>query len=112
MSDYLVGCWAKLDRAEENIQNLDHEIAEFLQSGISCEINAQHRESTNEYVFIASGESKTPARFAVLAGEIVHQLRSSLDHLIQALVFRNGGTESDKCQFPICTKKEAFKRAC
>lgn len=39
-------------------------------------------------------------------------MRSSLDHLIHALVIRDGQTPTKQHQFPICTTPEAFKDAC
>jgi hypothetical protein len=65
-----------------------------------------------EYVLVAYGNTDVPLRFAVLAGEIIHHLRSSLDHLVYALVIQNGGTPTNKNQFPICSTAENFAKEC
>ena len=74
------GIAAKLIRANENIRNLDREIVAYLES--------------SEYPFWRHDDKETalkaieyhrkravPLRFSVLAGEIIHHLRSILDHV-------------------------------
>jgi hypothetical protein len=61
---------------------------------------------------VAYGSPDVPLWFSVVTGEIVHHMRSSLDHIICALVTQNGGTPTYLHQFPICTTKDAFKKAC
>lgn len=113
MAHLLDGCWAKIGRAEENINNLDLEIRAFLRrEPPPYKIVGQHQSDGREYAFLAFGDPDVPPRFAVLAGEIVHHLRSSLDHLIHALIVRNGGSPSKNNQFPICTTAENFEKAC
>lgn len=108
----LDGCRAKIQRAEESIHNLRREIAEFLESDPPpFNIVKQHQNGGLEYAFLAVGSPEVPLRFAMLAGEIIHHLRSSLDHLIHALVIQNGGTPTRKHQFPVYEKIESFERA-
>jgi hypothetical protein len=111
MPHLLDGCRAKLTRAQETIQALALEVSSFeSQQPPPFSITREHRGT--EYVFVASGEPVAPLRLAVLAGEIVHHLRSSLDHLIHALVVRNGQTPTVRNQFPICVTEKKFKDAC
>lgn len=106
----LDGCRAKLDRAKETIASLARDISSFeLQSPLPFKITREHRGA--EYVFIASGETLAPLRFSVLAGEAVHHMRSSLDHLVSALVVSNGNTPSRAHQFPICATEKDFESA-
>jgi hypothetical protein len=76
------------------------------------EIVGKHQDDGLEYAFIGYARAKVPPRLAVLAGEIVHHLRSSLDHLIHALIVKNGGTPSNNNQFPICKTPKEFERSC
>lgn len=80
----------RLKRADENIRNLNAEITEFLASVPVVRFTSQQGEdpvfSQNDREafdalkkFIASGTVEP--RFRVLAGEIVHHLRSAFDHL-------------------------------
>jgi hypothetical protein len=48
-------------------------------------------------------------RLSVLTGEVLHQLRSSLDHLVRALILCNGGTPK-KSQFPIWDSEPVDKK--
>jgi hypothetical protein len=49
-----------------------------------------------------------PIELGVVAGEIVHQLRSSLDHLMTELVLIRTGTRGDTPLFPIYSTKKGF----
>src|SRR5436305_13077108 len=55
--------------------------------------------------------SKAPPRFlGVLIGEIVQNLRTSLDYLIHRLAWYDAGPDAErKTQFPIEDKPEVFK---
>ncbi|MBI5318915.1 hypothetical protein [Bradyrhizobium sp.] len=112
MSELLVGCHAKIQRAEENIRHLNREINGYVaSSSTSYRMIREFRNDGRQYAFVAFGNSSVPPRFAVLAGEIVHQLRSSLDHLLCALVKKRGGRPSRKHQFPIYTSVREFDNA-
>jgi hypothetical protein len=109
MSHPLDGCWAKIERAKENIKNLETEITAFVQTDNYVVIrNVDHK--TMECTFTALPQS-IPLRFPVLAGEVVHHLRSSLDHLIWALVLSRHKAPDFKVQFPICTTEQEFLAA-
>ena len=111
--DLLLGCRAKIERAAENIKAFEKEVVAFIAANTnSCSIKREFRRNGREYAFIASGELVVPPRFAVIAGEIVHHLRSSLDHLICALVLKNGGVPTRKHQFPICSTEKHFEESC
>ena len=113
MSGFLIGCHSKLQRAQENIQNLRSEISAFFsQEPKPYRIVREFRNEGRRYAFVAFSDCPVPPRFAVLAGEIVHHLRSSLDHLLCALVIKNGGSPTRRHQFPIYTSKKQFDDAC
>ena len=113
MPNQLEGCWSKIERAKENIDNLNREVTAFLgRDPKPYKVVGQHQNDGREYAFVAFGDPSVPARFSVLAGEIVHHLRSSLDHLLHALIIENGGTPANNNQFPICATAEKFEQAC
>ncbi len=113
MCGSLDSCWAKLARAKESIDSLHNEITNFLNlHATSYTTKLQHQKDGLECALIAYGNFETPIRFPVLAGEIIHHLRSSLDHLIYALIIQNGCSPSKKSQFPICSTLENFEDAC
>jgi hypothetical protein len=49
-----------------------------------------------------------PLELGVVAGEIVHQLRSSLDHLMTELVLRHTGSRGDTPLVPIYSTEKGF----
>lgn len=111
-TDLLVGCRAKIERSKECIFNLNKEITEYLsREPKPYRITNRHQDNGLEYAFVAFGNPEVPSRFAVLVGEIFHQFRSSLDHLLCALVIKNGGTPTKQNQFPICTSAKKFEEA-
>jgi hypothetical protein len=110
MSDLLRGCRAKIERATETTQNLECDLKALIAANRHA-FSKRHefRRDGKEYVFIIAGELFVPPRFSILAGEIVHNLRSSLDHLIYALVLQNGCQPTRKNQFPLCTDERFFE---
>jgi hypothetical protein len=82
----LDGIHKKLERANENIRNLEREIAVHLApvplvhfEGVHATVTQQDREAWEKLRDYT--HQKVPLRFSILAGEIIHHLRSSLDHL-------------------------------
>lgn len=113
MPQPLDGCRAKLARAQETIDILDSDAAKYLsQDPPLFRLEKQHRNGGLEYAFVAYGDPIPPLRFSVITGEVIHHMRSSLDHLIHALVISNGEKPNFQHQFPICITDKAFKQAC
>lgn len=111
MKAYLDGIKAKLERADENINNLNLELTRFLRD--NYRIGHQFNIQARKYIFTAHGESEVPPRFSVLIGEIVHNLRSILDHVVtQLAAIGPGGGNPYVLEFPICRTPEKFKQSC
>jgi len=111
MNAYLEGIRAKLNRANEQIYSLNLEIASFLSDNyrIASHCNVESRQ----YIFTAFGQPEVPPRFSVLIGEIVHNLRSCMDHLVtQLAVLGPGGGNPNVLEFPICRTPEKFEDSC
>lgn len=56
--------------------------------------------NTSEWVVRFCVLEAPPLKWGVLIGDVVHNLRSALDHLAWQLVLRNGGESSWRTQFP------------
>jgi hypothetical protein len=84
MEDQLDGINEKLKRADESIQNLNSEIVAFFDG---CDYPVIPKGDTQEILKALRyhRELRIPPRFSVLAGEVVHHLRSSLDYIVWAL---------------------------
>ena len=97
----LQGVWKKLDRAEEQIKLLEGELRTYVEARpyrLTEEVEAQ----PDNTLLIRYQDVKEPdLRFGVILGEIVHDLRSALDHLIHALVLRGRRRPYPGNQFPI-----------
>lgn len=75
------GIAEKLERANESIHNLDSEIAIFFQECDYPRIPENDGESLRKAIQYHRN-LRIPPRFSVLAGEIIHHLRSCFDHVV------------------------------
>jgi hypothetical protein len=102
--EHLAGVYEKLKRADENILNLNAEISDFLNEGPDRRTADDKRKAVEEWLKFHS-QRDIPPRFAVLSGEILYHLRSSLDHaawLLSAEDYRR--TKKTSIAFPILSK--------
>jgi hypothetical protein len=76
----LRGVREKLKRADENILNLNTEISAFLKKSPDSGVANDKRESVEKWAK-HHAQRPIPPRFPVIAGEIIHHLRSCLDHI-------------------------------
>lgn len=83
----LDGSFEKCKRALEHLETFKAETRAWLQVQPYRIVGKFERE-TNEYVFHV-GLPAAPVRFGVVAGEIIHSLRSALEHLVGQLVLAN-----------------------
>jgi hypothetical protein len=103
----LGGVYAKLERADESIKYLNSEIAAFLkvpEGGFSKDEEEAFRQ------VLKHTRRNIPPRFGVLAGEIVHHLRSSFDHiawLLSSEVYRKSNETA--IAFPIFVEEPRSK---
>ena len=79
-TNQLAGIYEKLKRADENILNLDVEIGAFLKAGPDAGVAYDKRKAAEEWLKFHV-EREIPPRLPVLAGEIIHHFRSTLDHI-------------------------------
>jgi hypothetical protein len=85
----LQGCQLKLDRAYEHIETLHHAIQGFLRRNPHEPIAEIHVQPP-EYVAWMKVRENPPLRWGIIVGEIIHDLRSALDHLVHQLALTNG----------------------
>jgi hypothetical protein len=105
----LDGCWAKIERAKEQIGSLNREITTLLNSG-AYSIVGESQPERCRYAFKVLGPP-IPLRIAVIAGEIIHQFRSCFDHVVWALAKKNGIPDTERIVFPVCGTPEKYERA-
>lgn len=98
------GIAEKLKRADQNIVNLHNEILAFFQS---CKYPVIPNPDDKEWKEVVNYHRNLPIpkRFGVLAGEIVHHLRSSLDHIVWIFSDDTSKTlHENALEFPIFAK--------
>lgn len=99
----LDGIWAKLARADEHLEALQRAIKTFSDSQPNSywpELDLQ----AGLYSIRVTLEKPPPARLAVICGDYVHALRSTLDHLVCGLVRR----PTNRTAFPIFIDPDEF----
>jgi hypothetical protein len=84
-SDHLVSSKAKISRAKEIFREIEVEI-QAMEGNKSHGILFSHQFATDELVLSIQTPNSLFIRSAVLAGEVVHQTRSALDHAVWELV--------------------------
>jgi hypothetical protein len=94
------GIFEKLKRADENIVNLKSEIDAFIHGGKYPVIPHPDDKMWEEAVDYHRSKP-IPKRFSVLAGEIVHHLRSSLDHIIWHFSSDDARKKPSGLEFPM-----------
>lgn len=106
MDDPLAGVRAKLDRADAHLKSLQEEVATFLDSE-TYGVRHHFHPDGRHYTLSVQIKREPPLLLSVLVGDLVHNLRSALDHLAWQLVLANGGTPTRATQFPIFTSDPA-----
>jgi hypothetical protein len=96
------GIVEKLRRADENIFNLDSEIALFFKEGDYSVMPNQDGEMFLKAIEYHKNRA-IPPRFNVLAGEIIHHLRSCFDHIVWHFSV-NPVKNIRKIEFPVFDK--------
>lgn len=113
----LDACWAKIERAAEHIGHLDSELSAFVRANQHlCRLTTSFDPAALRCVVTAidDGIPTPPRRLSIIAGEALHQMRSTLDHAVWAHVAsRHGGHPPyPRIAFPICATEKVFRDAC
>jgi hypothetical protein len=106
MTDPLAGCFAKLDRARENFRELHDAIMDY-RHGQPYTI-AVNEDFETGWQVIRFECDPLPLRIPAIAGDMFHNLRSSLDNLVWQLVLANGNIPGRHTAFPIFRDRQEF----
>jgi hypothetical protein len=89
------GCWAKVGRANVHLSCLDKRINSFINKGKLYEFDPLDDLETGQIVIYGEGIREPPVEeWGVIIGDVVHNLRSALDHLVWQLTLANGNIPS------------------
>ena len=103
----LEGVRTKVKRARETLANLKASIESH------CADEARRLEiAIRQQNFLAMDrdEPETLYEYSVVVGEVAHNLRSSLDHLVWQLVSANGEPPDRKNAFPIISTESDYRK--
>ena len=107
--DFLEGCRAKVERASCRLQELEENVDSAATQNLFG-VTTESAPDNDEYILKALLPRDLFLGYSVSAGEIIHQLRSSLDHLLWQLVIANGARPDRFTGFPVAYKKAIYKR--
>lgn len=99
----LFGCQLKMRRAQEHFHALSNTINEFT-GGNPYEIVNDFKPEINYYALRFKVREWPSPTWSPIIGDMVHNMRSALDHLTWQLVLRNSRKPSTGNLFPIFTK--------
>lgn len=108
----------KAERAKEQLRELDARLKSFLESGAYV-VAADHDSKPGQILYRLACINPVPVLIAHLAGEVIHTLRSTLDHLAYQLLLKATPNASEKerkgMDFPFYdpakqTESEAFRK--
>lgn len=101
----------KVERADEHISNLNEVVRRFIDAN-PYKVVAKRDSETGKTVYYLERVTDTPPSCAAIAGDILNNLRSALDHLAQQLyLVGTGGTSGfrDQTSFLISPTAKDFK---
>jgi hypothetical protein len=109
IQEALGGAFAKFRRADAHLEMLDVVWGKYLGSeprpyDFIVHINPE----TGDHTIYAEIVRPPPAMLSVIVGDVLHNLRSGLDHLAWELVKRAGGKPGRHTYFPICDSEERW----
>jgi hypothetical protein len=108
MENPLAGPRLKIERANKHIGDLESLLERWFQ-GDPYEVVKEKEADGRGWVFKLSRCAEVPPEIRAVTGDAVHNLRSSLDYLVDAAIRANGHTPTDRTMFPICNSAKAFE---
>jgi len=100
----------KIERAKEHIGQLESAISDFRNSHPYTLVPQEKPHI--EHTALCVGEvHPVPCRISLIIGDVVHNLRSSLDHLAWQLVEAEGAIPTSKTHFPISESVQKYASA-
>ena len=98
----------KLWRADEQAKAFHNEVMPLLKTAYPAKIVRQGDAEPGEYV-LRYHAPELPIVWSVRVGEVIHNLRSSLDHMVWTLVERDQGSPGKHTAYPVFTGKTEFE---
>lgn len=98
---------AKFNRAVQQFGGLQGEFSRFLESKPYRVVTERDAEA-DKWVIAQYPDGDFPAHWPLLLGEIIYNLRSSMDHAVYELTILNIGHELEGTEFPVFTDPAVY----
>ena len=96
----LSGSDIKIERAKKHLAELREEVTSRFHPG-SYAVTREVAEDGLAYTYSVTGAPQVPPEWAAIVGDVLTNLRASLDHLAYRLVELDSGSPGDRTYFPI-----------
>lgn len=107
----LEGCFLKLARAKEQRDELKRELGPALDTvHVSVLTETLYDVSAQQFAVKVVYAPELPPRLSVIAGDVVHNLRSALDYVAFQAVWKNKGKPWRRSQFPLVSGPTCFSK--
>lgn len=114
----LAGSEAKLARAIEHLEPLEHQCERFLKTK-PYSVSAEFEPAAREYIVRFRIRKAMPLATAVIVGEVIHDLRSALEHVVWSLAATRAVNVAapweprtrERIAFPVAKTGDAFNNA-
>jgi hypothetical protein len=98
----------KVERSKELICDLEAEIQAYFMTNPYV-IGTKRNPETRQLVYYLVSLKPMPFKIAAIIGDMINNLRASLDHLAYQLVIVGGGTPTKNTYFPISEDAAKYK---
>jgi hypothetical protein len=107
-NDPLEGAKLKVERANSHIREVLARVRSFRVANV-CVITLKVEDDTGKQLVKLSATKKPSPDIAIVAGEILYNLRSALDHLVTCVATKRGITFLQRTGFPIERTQQKFE---
>jgi hypothetical protein len=99
----------KLDRAKQRMTELEHALRSFYDTN-PYKFSGKPDLQKGRIDYTIDSVADVPDEIRLIAGEVIHNLRSALDHLAYQLYLRGGKAQGKgrHVYFPICESKTVY----
>lgn len=110
MPQPLTSAYLKVERARKHLTELDLEVRRFVKNDpyrLALEPDPETGQAVVRFRTVAGRPIRAPLSFGLIAGDVIHSLRSALDHVVYALAIA-GGRDGERSQFPLVEDVRKF----
>jgi hypothetical protein len=104
---------AKLQHAEGYLNSIENEVKSWMNDHPYSITRQTNSDSTRYSLILRINKQPPLQRWSLVTGDIVHNLRCALDHLVYAIAIHESGQDpppsGNKLMFPICDTGAIFR---